>query len=109
VQPETHVDDDGVVIRTPLRRTHELRAVEAGECGFGLRSPPCERRDDVQDAAGGVGGIRLRASLGRKCERLVVLADQRVLDVRAVRALDADRVAERLAQAPLAIRGRTVE
>lgn len=109
VQPETHVDNHGIVIRTPLRRTRELRPVEAGQRGVGLVSPPCERCDDIQHAAGGVRGIRLRASLWRKCEWLVVVADERVLDVGAVRTLDADCVAERLAQTPLAVRGRTVE
>jgi hypothetical protein len=121
VEPEPDVDRSVVLHRAPLRRSPHLVATEIGERDICLGAAFRERRDDVEDASGGVGWIRPRTAeltrggphdlvrVRRKGQSVVIAAGERKLRVCAVRALNADRVRQRPPQRPLARRRITVE
>lgn len=109
VKPEAHVDAVRDLVRPPLRRPHHLIGIETRERRIRLGTPCGERGQDVEGAAARVRRVRLRPQLGGQRERLLVPPDERVPRVRAIRALHADRVRERLAQTPLARGGRAIE
>src|SRR5438552_1207181 len=105
MQSEPHIDLDAV----PHRRSREVRFRDLAERGIRLGATGGEAGDQVQRAARGVRRVRLRPPLRRHEDWLAVGASDRVLHVRPVRALDLDGVDERLAERPLAFRGRAVQ
>ena len=86
----------------PLRRSREPIGFRPGKRRVRLSTATREGSDDRRRVAGRVRWIFFRPALGGQRQGLAVVAEQRVLGVRAVRALDLDRVLHRLADRPLA-------
>ena len=105
VQAEAHVD----VQLAPLRRQRELVVARRAELGVGLGAADPEALRDLGSVAFDIDRLWLRAPLRGQRERLLGAAAQRMRGVRTVRALDGDRVPQRLARAPLALARRAVE